>query len=100
MAQVLRGPTTEASVKLAWLRVLLSSPIVFIRRVIYDDKYAEANSLREDILGTGAAVEETIRQLCLNISGFKLQKFNETGLAMTAGRMADFLQSAYHKPTS
>ena len=90
VAQVLRTPNTEASEKLAWLRVLLSSPVTFIKRDTYDSKYAEVNSLREDLMGASAAVEETVRQLCLNLGGFKSYKERVTGLAMTASMMSTF----------
>ena len=38
-------PQAWASEKLAWLRVLSSSPVTFIRRDTYDSKYAEVDCL-------------------------------------------------------
>ena len=57
-----------------WLRTLLSTPATFIHITGEDAKYAEANSLRQDIMAVASAVTFSARQLVWNIYGFKLRK--------------------------
>ena len=61
-----------------WLRLLLSCPTRFVQLDTDEDKYAEANSLREDISSTAQAVTLTCRQLVHNIVGFKAIKEAES----------------------
>lgn len=91
VAEVIRAADSTPSVKQAWLRVLLSVPVVFVKRPDFDSQYAEVNSLREDILGTGEAVAETTRQTCFNISGFKkIKEEANHGHVLSAQTIATF----------
>lgn len=54
-----------------WLKVLLSYPVVLVKRPTPDEKFAEANSLRGDFENVAKNVVFTTRQLSYNIHGFK-----------------------------
>ena len=57
-----------------WLGLLLSYPVIFKKITSDDEKYSEANSLREDVSGAARAVTLSARQLIHNIAGFKAAK--------------------------
>ena len=54
-----------------WMRVLLSYPVVLVKRPTADEKFAEANSLRGDFENVAKNVVFTVRQLAYNIHGLK-----------------------------
>ena len=65
----------SAAERKQWLRTLLSVPCVFKRLGGSEDaQYAEANSLRQDIMGTSRSVTHTARQLIYNVHGFKVKQ--------------------------
>jgi hypothetical protein len=82
-----------------WLKLMLSYPTCFKRLTTQpltdigahmDANYAEANSLRSDILAAGRAVGFTARQLVKNVVGFKAMKEAVTRTTFSAKAVADF----------
>ena len=82
-----KAPSAELQ---EWLRWLLSYPAIFIKLQTDDERYAEANSLREDASGTARAVVLTARQLVHNIAGFKAIKEKSTKTKIGADMLAKF----------
>ena len=70
-ASLIRDETTPTSVLNEWLCVLLSYPCIFTQLTNDDDKFAEANSLRQDAASIARAVNFTARQMVYCIAGFK-----------------------------
>ena len=62
-----------------WKRMVLSTPSIFKKMQDSDAKYAEANSLRMDVIAEHRAVKHTPRQLVRNVYGFKLKKETTVG---------------------
>ena len=75
--------------KKQWLRMLLSCPMAFRYAPGPERHYAEANSLRQDIMGTSAVVRHSARQLVYNIYGFKVQQ-EKNGKTYSAKDIASF----------
>ena len=72
-ARIIAG--ASAAERKQWLRTLLSVPCVFKRLGGSEGaQYAEANSLRQDIMGTSRSVTHTARQLIYNVHGFKAKQ--------------------------
>ena len=69
VAKAIRTNQPEHVMK-KWLRVLLSFPVILVRKQTEDLKWAEANSLRGDFQDIAASVVFTTRQFIYCIYGF------------------------------
>lgn len=74
-----------------WQRTLLSMPCCFKRFDTDDARYAESNSIRNEIGGVAKLIVFSARQVVYNIWGFKVKKQASTGgRELSAGEIADF----------
>lgn len=82
-----------------WAKVILSYPTTFKRikgddaRAIYDNRTAEAMSLRQDAISQARAVGLTARQLVHNIVGFKKAQEAKHGITYSTPMLANFVET-------